>query len=354
MGRKNEIRGRKRKSPGHNPKLQTSPPAKRRMAINGIRRKPAEESTDIQQWLRQPTVPETTIEHTAAPPSENNIIIQAEIHHAPSEPICDSDSSDLDAIDIALDIAKDAASVKYDIKRIEQIIIHTKDAQIREHNILLELLNSIQDNVQKMYMKSDTLEEKINNLSNKINVQEQGLNDAKHDIETLFKSISKLEKQQSSHAIIEQTAPSSVSVMDVDEGVNSGNSIVISNLPNHDKDEEDVMTLLYVGLSLPIHDIAIKNISRSESKGEEPGNLTMELETIDHKIHVLRKKRDLRYTNEYHNVFIRSVKSRSDIIMERNFTAILNNIPRNHNLMMASNGKIITRNQTTSTGNMNR
>ena len=117
-------------------------------------------------------------------------------------------------------------------------------------------------------------------------------------------------------------------MMDVDERVNSENSIVISNLPNQDRDEEDVMTLLYVGLSLPINDIAIKNISRSESKGGEPGNLTVELETIDHKIHVLRKKRDLRYTNEYHNVFIRSVKSRSvlqlaDVLRDANQSSVL-------------------------------
>ena len=86
-----------------------SPPAKRRMSIADTRRKPAEEPSEFEQWLRQSTVPETTVQHRA-PPSENNIIVQADIHQAPSVPSSDADSSDLDAIDIALDIAKDAAS----------------------------------------------------------------------------------------------------------------------------------------------------------------------------------------------------------------------------------------------------
>ena len=345
MGKKNETRGRKRKSTMHNPKLQTSPPAKRRMSVNATRGM-SEERTDeqhaIQEWLRQsrqtPALETTVV--PPAPPSENSVIVHADIH---PEPESGADNcSDIDAIDIALDIAKDAASVKCDIRRIERIIMSNKDAQIREHNTLIELLTSIQDHVEKIDKKSDRLEEKINTLSNKLNIQEQGLSKAQHDIETLFKSISNLESKPNATSVNTKE-----NTMEVDDKpwVQNENCIVVSNLPDCNHDEEDVMALFYVGLSLPINDAEIKNITRNKSKNEGPGHVTVELEKKEHKINVLRKKRDLRFTNEYHNVFIRPVKSQNEINMERNFSAILKNMPLNHNLMMASNGKIVTRNE---------
>ena len=95
--------------------------------------------------------------------------------------------------------------------------------------------------------------------------------------------------------------------------------------------------------------VRLKNIRRAESLSDRPGNITVYLENVHKKINVLRNNRNLRDINEYCNVFIRPVKSRSDTIMERNFFTILKNMLRNHNLMLASNGKIIERFKYTNT-----
>ena len=56
------------------------------------------------------------------------------------------------------------------------------------------------------------------------------------------------------------TNNTTVHTMEVDDKpcVQNDNCVVISNLPDCDRDEEDVMTLFYVGLSLPINEVEIK------------------------------------------------------------------------------------------------
>ena len=127
--------------------------------------------------------------------------------------------------------------------------------------------------------------------------------------------------------------------VDANECEKINNSVIISNLPNRDRDEEDVLALLYIGQSMPINNVEIKSMDRAESKSERTGNIVVELFVhIQQKITALPKKTVVRCTNEYHNVFIRNVKSQSNIIVEKNFSTILKNLPRNHNLMMDSNG----------------
>ena len=65
--------------------------------------------------------------------------------------------------------------------------------------------------------------------------------------------------------------------------IQDSNSIVISNLPNHNRDEEDVMTMFHIGLCVPMKGVRIKNIIRSESLSDRPGNITVELEKCTHK-----------------------------------------------------------------------
>ena len=87
---------------------------------------PRDEQPDLQQWLRQSS-PVLEVKSPHTPTNENRIVVQAEVHqeHATTNQNT-ADNLNLDAIDIALDIAKDAALVKSDIKRIEEIILNTK------------------------------------------------------------------------------------------------------------------------------------------------------------------------------------------------------------------------------------
>ena len=137
--------------------IQTSPPVKRRISLNPSRRKstvePRDEQPYLQQWLRQ-TSPVLEVKSPHTPTNENTIVVQAEVHQERATPNQNTaDNFNLDAIDIA----KDAALVKSDIKRIEELILNTKDTQTKEHNTLLLLLNSIQENVEKKLMKNQIL-----------------------------------------------------------------------------------------------------------------------------------------------------------------------------------------------------
>ena len=72
---------------------------------------------------------------------------------------------------------------------------------------------------------------------------------------------------------------------------------VISNLPNRDRDEEDVLALLYIGLSMPINNVEIKSMDRAESKSERPGNIEVEFVHIQQKLPHCEKNRDFRCIN---------------------------------------------------------
>ena len=97
--------------------------------------------------------------------------------------------------------------------------------------------------------KSDTLEEKINNLSAKINIQEHGLSRTTQNIELLFKSMSNLEKQ---HNASTHGTNTNNSVINLDDNIIDENSIVISNLPESEDFVLDVNVLMWTGLCLNV------------------------------------------------------------------------------------------------------
>ena len=99
---------------------------------------------DLQQWLEQSSSDQERPQH-APPTIKNTITVEAEIHQHPVEATLDDDNgNNRDAIDMALDIAKYASTVKHDIRRIEKIIVNTQNMQASENSTLLLLQNSIQ------------------------------------------------------------------------------------------------------------------------------------------------------------------------------------------------------------------
>ena len=324
-----------------------SPSPKRRAAIKATRRRRnndgfTDDQPDLDLWLSQ------TQESNEEPQRSTSCVIvtEAEIHHEPqSAKVIElspdhTKLNDSDTIDLALNIAKDTASVKSDIQRVENIINNNRNANASEHEALIMLLSSIQENVDKIDSKAACLDEKVRALSQKVSSQEQCLNKAQTDIETLFKTVSKIET-----IISVPSNAAAVHNMEIDEQLpaNISNSVVISNLPSRDKDEEDLDTLLYVGLCLNVDEVKIKSITRDDrDRHSRPGNLTVEFETLDQKIKVLGRKRNLNLTNEYNQIYIRAVKSHNELVMERNFSKLLQSLPT-HQFRMASNGKIIDR-----------
>ena len=325
-----------------------SPSPKRRAAIKATRRRRnndgfTDDQPDLDLWLSQT---QESNEEPQRSTSSCVIVTEAEIHHEPqSAKVIElspdhTKLNDSDTIDLALNIAKDTASVKSDIQRVENIINNNRNANASEHDALIMLLSSIQENVDKIDSKAACLDEKVRALSQKVSSQEQCLNKAQTDIETLFKTVSKIET-----IISVPSNAAAVHNMEIDEQLpaNISNSVVISNLPSRDKDEEDLDTLLYVGLCLNVDEVKIKSITRDDrDRHSRPGNLTVEFETLDQKIKVLGRKRNLNLTNEYNQIYIRAVKSHNELVMERNFSKLLQSLPT-HQFRMASNGKIIDR-----------
>ena len=326
-----------------------SPSPKRRAAIKATRRRRnndgfTDDQPDLDLWLSQT---QESNEEPQRSTSSCVVVTEAEIHHEPqSTKVTEltpehATLNDSDTIDLALNIAKDTASVKSDIKRVENIINNNRNANASEHEALIMLLSSIQENVDKIDSKAACLDEKVRALSQKVTSQEKSLNKAQTDIETLFKTVSKIESTISAPS----TAPAAVHNMDIDEQLpaNISNSVVISNLPSRDKDEEDLDTLLYVGLCLNVDEVKIKSMTRDDrDKHSRPGNITVEFETLDQNIKVLGRKRNLNLTNEYNQIYIRAVKSHNELVMERNFSKLLQSLPTPQ-FRMASNGRIIDR-----------
>ena len=111
--------------------------------------------------------------------SSCTITTEAEIHPEPpsseirENPLVQLEINNSDTIDLALNIAKDTVSVKSDIKRVENIINNKRNANASEHEILIMLLNSIQENVDKIDSKAACLDEKVRALSQKVTSQEK-------------------------------------------------------------------------------------------------------------------------------------------------------------------------------------
>ena len=128
-----------------------SPSPKKRTAVKAARRgknnRSADDQSDIELWLSQ-SQESNTEQHPGA--SACTITTEAEIHpEPPSSKIRENPSVQLemnnsDTIDLALNIAKDTASVKSDIKRVEEIIKNNLNANVSEHEALIMLLSSIQ------------------------------------------------------------------------------------------------------------------------------------------------------------------------------------------------------------------
>ena len=129
-----------------------SPSPKRRTAVKAARRGKNNRSTDdqpdLELWLSQ-SQEANTEQHPGA--SACTITTEAEIHPEPpsskirENPSVQIEMNNSDTIDLALNIAKDTASVKSDIKRVEEIINNNRNANVSEHEALIMLLSSIQE-----------------------------------------------------------------------------------------------------------------------------------------------------------------------------------------------------------------
>ena len=145
MGKK----GQKRKMSRHNNHhISLSPTHKRCTPLKPRYRnsKEADDQHDLHLWYITNTEERKGQYNTPANHCGSGNTSSAPMEHGMSHDVVDqSEQSDDDAIGLPLNIAKDAASVKADIKRVGGIIINNRNTHASEQEALLILLNTIQD-----------------------------------------------------------------------------------------------------------------------------------------------------------------------------------------------------------------
>ena len=90
-------------------------------------------------------------------------------------------------------------------------------------------------------------------------------------------------------------------------------------------------------------DISPLRVLRLKSRNKKPGLVQIECPTRDDKVRVLRQKGELKDTNSYNRVYLRTSMSHTDRVMQHNFQQILKEIPNVHQFRVSGNGKIIPR-----------
>ena len=78
------------------------------------------------------------IKQANSPCEIGTTVVEAEIHPVPAEYSLDTENKETN--NDPIDIAKHPTSVKNDIHRIENIIMHTQNTQTREYNTLLQFI----------------------------------------------------------------------------------------------------------------------------------------------------------------------------------------------------------------------
>lgn len=119
-------------------------------------------------------------------------------------------------------------------------------------------------------------------------------------------------------------------------------SITVAGLPFQEGEvvKERVEWLLSHGLKCnPMP--AIINAERLKPRGPKPGLIKAELGTVEEKIAVLRRKRQLSETEGFGNIYIQSAKSHTERLIDLNFRTLLREIPQGKNYYITGNGRMV-------------
>ena len=91
--------------------------------------------------------------------------------------------------------------------------------------------------------------------------------------------------------------------------------------------------------------VLVTAVSRLPAKfRNKPGLVKISFGTVDEKVLVLRNKMNLKDTDDFKNVFLKSSKSHAERLIELNARAILRELPQGRSLRVDSNGRIKPRN----------
>ena len=102
----------------------------------------------------------------------------------------------------------------------------------------------------------------------------------------------------------------------------------------------DAKKLVHQVLNEP--DIPVINALRIPSRNNKPGIVKMEIDCVQNKVKLLRKKGLLREIEGYKNGFLRSSKTHVARLLELNIRKLLDEIPNGHNkYRITANGRLV-------------
>ncbi len=243
-------------------------------------------------------------------------------------------------------------SVSEEVNSIKRLLEENKATMIQQHDTLLSLVNNISATVDRINCKVDALEKQVDAANEHIAINESSITAAHTAIDGIQITLGDIQRHASncnhteSSAILKriETIEQNIrkprsEIQETDREQNITNSIIISHMTDRDNDEEDVHALFHLGLC--IDDVRTKSISRTSARYNRPGMVVVELVNKEEQIRVLTKKANLRYTNEYNEIYIQQMKTKDELRLEKNFNTILRSVPNGGSYTLSNDGRVI-------------
>ena len=261
-------------------------------------------------------------------------------------------SDTLDFINDTLDFAAGASSLRSDIAMCEKIMTD-------KHEFLVSMLDGMGKKMQKMTDSMDNLEKRVHKLEA---TQEQTLNDAQAIFQTANSRQNDLETQMNhgtkrmNDAIHEwQTIDQRIRNIETylkgqtttqcshtctDNDSKESRSIAIYGLPEYGEVRNTVNKLFH---DMYLQNVRCKTAHRTPNRQNKVGVVIAEMESLQDKQEILKRKRYVRSYPQYANVYIKTSKTHTEQVMDANFHAVLNEIPNGSSYYVSDNGRILSK-----------
>jgi BMFP domain-containing protein YqiC len=214
-----------------------------------------------------------------------------------------------------------------------------KDSYTKEIGDVMKVLEAIQKEIKETQVNlKKSIDQKCENIYKKLDDRfTKEFGDMKEHVDL---EIGKLTRK------VEQLE-TRIGAMEEKEWNNSSNpfdpevTIVAVNLNEEQGErlEEKISDLFHEGLG--IRDIEPRRFTRLVGRYGKPGIVKIELGCKDDKINILRAKSQLKHSDEFRRVYLRSSQTHAERLMSLNFREILKEIPNGNNYRVSGNGKIL-------------
>ena len=122
---------------------------------------------------------------------------------------------------------------------------------------------------------------------------------------------------------------------------NPESTVIAAGLQESEDEDikEKAASLVRQGLGL--RDVPVIRATRLASRGPKPGLVKIQLDSLENKKRVLKNKLQLKDSDNYGRVFVRSSKSHTDRLIELNFRKLLEYVPGGQDLRLTGNGRLV-------------